>query len=111
MWEDNNGHAIEGDTNGQGLFEGNAFNNIKVIADDDTWTGNGQLFSSPDDTTNAKCEQYIGRSCVQNSYEDSGTFKYTDTAFMANFTGLTIPACGSASDALASVPSSAGNTL
>jgi pectin lyase len=110
VWEDNSGHAIEGDTNGMGLFEGNAFINVNVIASTDTFTA-GQLFSSPDDTTNAQCESYIGRSCVTNIIENSGTFDFTDTDFMSNFSGLTVADCGSASDAESSVPTSAGNTL
>ncbi|KAF4540324.1 Pectin lyase [Lasiodiplodia theobromae] len=110
VWEDNNGHALEGNVNGQGLFEGNAFIQIPTITSDRNWES-GQLFTSPDDSTNAKCEEYIGRACVTNVFEDSGAFDYTDTAFMANLTDLTVAPCGSASDAKASVPSSAGNTL
>ncbi|KAF2135745.1 polysaccharide lyase family 1 protein [Aplosporella prunicola CBS 121167] len=111
VWDDNNGHAIEGDTNGQGLFEGNAFIDVKTVADDTTWAGNGQLFSSPDATTNKKCEEFIGRACVENKLENSGTFEYSDTAFMANFTDATIPACQSVDKIIDSVPKSAGNTL
>lgn len=40
--EDNNGHAIEGDTNGQGLFEGCVFKDVKQTVVDDF---KGHLFS------------------------------------------------------------------
>lgn len=41
--EDNNGHAIEGDTNGQGLFEGCVFKDVKQTVVNDF---KGHLFSA-----------------------------------------------------------------
>ncbi|KAH6647894.1 pectin lyase fold/virulence factor [Truncatella angustata] len=105
VWSDNNGHAIEGDTNGQGLFEGCVFENVTTVVVDDF---KGSLFSSSDSTTNAKCESALGRACVENVFSNSGAFDKSDTGFFSNFTGLSIASATAASSAEKSVPSAAG---
>ncbi|GLI78454.1 hypothetical protein PoHVEF18_006769 [Penicillium ochrochloron] len=109
VWENNSGHAIEGTDNGQGLFEGCVFNNVSQIVVDDFV---GRLFSSPSDTANKACYDYLGRDCVGNIQENDGSsFTKTDTGFFSNFTGLNIASASAASVARTSVPTSAGNTL
>lgn len=105
VWSDIDGHAIEGDKNGQGLFEGCAFEDVDTVVVDDF---KGSLFSSPDSTTNAECESALGRSCVENSFSNSGAFDKSDTGFFSNFTGLSIASATAASSALKSVPTNAG---
>ncbi|KAJ5363886.1 uncharacterized protein N7496_009599 [Penicillium cataractarum] len=109
VWEDNNGHAIEGTDYGQGLFEGCIFNNVSQIVVEDFV---GQLFSSPSDTANKACYDYLGRDCVTNIQTDDGSsFTDADTGFFSNFTGLNIASASAASAAQTSVPTNAGNTL
>ncbi|KAF3394535.1 putative pectin lyase E [Penicillium rolfsii] len=109
VWENNNGHAIEGNENGQGLFEGCVFNNVSQIVVADFV---GQLFSSPSETANKACFDYLGRDCVGNiQVNDGSSFNKADTGFFSNFTGLHIASATAASAAQISVPTSAGNTL
>lgn len=108
VWENNNGHAIEGTDDGQGLFEGCVFNNISQIVGEFV----GQLFSSPSDTANKACSAALKRDCVTNIQVDSGpAFTNADTKFFSNFAGLNVATASAASAAQASVPTSAGNTL
>ncbi|KAJ5192625.1 Pectin lyase fold/virulence factor [Penicillium cf. viridicatum] len=108
VWENNNGHAIEGTDDGQGLFEGCVFNNVSQIVGEFV----GQLFSSPSDTANKACSAALKRDCVTNIQVDSGdAFTNADTKFFSNFAGLTVATASAASAAQASVPTSAGNTL
>lgn len=109
VWEENSGHALEGDDSGMGLFEGNVFTNVVVSGDSTTFTA-GQVFASPEDSLDT-CSSYIGRSCVANVFDNSGTIDFVDTGFMVNFSGLTVADCTDAGDIARSVPSSAGNTL
>lgn len=109
VFENNNGHAIEGTDNGQGLFEGCVFNNVSQIVVDDFV---GQLFSSPSANANKACRNYLGRDCVTNIQTNDGpSFAKTDTGFFSNFTELNVARASAASAALMSVPTSAGNTL
>lgn len=104
VWEDNDGHAIEGDTNGQGLFEGCVFTDVDTVVTSDYV---GHLFSTT--TSNAdSCETYLGRACEANSFNSSGDFTQDDTSFFSNFTGLSIASATAASDAATSVPANAG---
>ncbi|KAJ5382222.1 Pectin lyase fold/virulence factor [Penicillium concentricum] len=108
VWENNNGHAIEGTDDGQGLFEGCVFNNVSQIVGDFV----GQLFSSPSATANKACSGELKRDCVANIQIDSGApFTNADTKFFSNFAGLTVATASAASEAQASVPTNAGNTL
>ncbi|KGO48431.1 Pectin lyase fold/virulence factor [Penicillium expansum] len=108
VWENNNGHAIEGTDDGQGLFEGCVFNNVSQIVGDYV----GQLFSSPSATANKACSGALKRDCVTNIQVDSGAaFTNADTKFLSNFAGLTVATASAASAAQASVPTNAGNTL
>lgn len=106
VWEDVNGHAIEGgDTAARGIFEGNAFIKVKQLVSD----YQGRLFSSPDATTNAQCESALGRACEVNVLDQTtDEFKYTDTSFFGDFDGLYIASAEAASDIKSSVPSNAG---
>ncbi|KAK7697718.1 hypothetical protein SLS64_013274 [Diaporthe eres] len=104
--EDNNGHAIEGDTNGQGLFEGCVFKDVKQTVVDDF---KGHLFSvGSTSATRNYCKLYLGRNCVENIITNSSEFAKDDTSFFSNFTGLTVASAESPSTIQDTVPSSAG---
>ncbi|KAI7775080.1 hypothetical protein LA080_007416 [Diaporthe eres] len=107
VWEDVNGHAIEGgEKAARGIFEGNAFIKVKQLVSD----YQGRLFSSPPHaTTNAQCESALGRACEVNVLDQTtDEFKYTDTSFFGDFDGLSIASAEAASDIKSSVPSNAG---
>ncbi|GJC94631.1 pectin lyase [Colletotrichum higginsianum] len=106
VWSDTNGHAIEGgEATARGIFEGNAFINVKQLVSD----YKGRLFSSPDATTNAQCKSALGRACEINVFEDTtDDFKYTDTTFFGDFKGLGIASAAAASKIKTSVPANAG---
>ncbi|KAF5026452.1 hypothetical protein F66182_1439 [Fusarium sp. NRRL 66182] len=105
VWQDINGHAIEGDTAGKGLFEGNVFKNVKqvVVAD-----FKGQLNSCPDSAAAAATEKFLGRSCQGNIYSASGALSRKDTGFMSEFKGLPIARATRALVAQNKVPANAG---
>ncbi|KUI54662.1 putative pectin lyase C [Cytospora mali] len=104
VWEDNDGHAVEGDSNGQGLFEGCVFNNVTTPIVDDF---SGHVFAATSDNAD-KCSTHLGRACEANSLTSSGAFTPDDDSFFSNFTGLSIASATSAEDAASSVPNNAG---
>jgi pectin lyase len=87
------------------LAEGNVFQNIDTIVESPM---DGQLFTSPDTTTNAVCETYLGRACVINGFGSSGTFDEADTAFLVDFEGKNIASAAAYTSIESTVPSSAG---
>lgn len=87
------------------LAEGNVFQNINTIVESPM---DGQLFTSPDASTNAVCQTYLGRACVVNGFGSSGTFKEADTGFLANFQGKNIASAAAYTSIQNTVPSSAG---
>ncbi|KAM0470232.1 hypothetical protein ACHAPX_010020 [Trichoderma viride] len=108
VWSSNSGHAIEGTSNGMGLYEGNYFVNVPTIVASGFV---GRLFSSQSSAV-SQCAQYLGRNCVSNSLSNSGSFTNSDTSFLYLFQGKTnIVSAVSASSIQSTVPSSAGNTL
>jgi pectin lyase len=108
VWSSNSGHAIEGTSNGMGLYEGNYFVNVPTIVASGFV---GRLFSSQSSAV-SQCAQYLGRNCVSNSLSNSGAFTNSDTTFLYLFQGKTnIVSAASASSIQSTVPSSAGNTL
>ncbi|KXH37961.1 pectin lyase [Colletotrichum nymphaeae SA-01] len=106
VWEDTKGHAIEGgEATARGIFEGNAFINVKQLVSD----YQGKLFTAPDATTAAECKTALGRACEVNVFEETtDAFKYTDTSFFSDFDGLTIASAAAGSAIKTSVPSNAG---
>lgn len=106
VWEDNNGHALEGgELDARGIYEGNVFINVKSLVA----TYKGRLFTSPDATTNKQCQSALGRACQTNLLQNSqGYFAYKDTSFFNDFKGLTIASAVSAAEAAKSVPANAG---
>ncbi|KAF6817030.1 pectin lyase C [Colletotrichum plurivorum] len=106
VWAENNGHMIEGgEAAARGIFEGNVFSNIKALVSD----YKGRMFTSPDTTTNAKCQSALGRACQVNVLDKAtGDFKYTDTSFFGDFKGLTIASAEAASKIKTTVPQNAG---
>lgn len=106
VWEDTKGHAIEGgEATARGIFEGNAFINVKQLVSD----YQGKLFTAPDATSAAECKTALGRACELNVFEDTtDAFKYTDTSFFSDFDGLTIASAAAGSAIKTTVPSNAG---
>ncbi|KAL5341362.1 pectin lyase fold/virulence factor, partial [Aspergillus crustosus] len=104
-WYDSSGHAFEIDSGGKVLAEGNVFQNIPTVV---TSPVSGQLFTSPDSSTNAVCSTYLGHTCQVNGFGSSGTFKQADTAFLVNFQGKNIAAASAYTVAQSSVPANAG---
>ncbi|KAJ5017429.1 putative pectin lyase C [Colletotrichum sp. SAR 10_99] len=108
VWDDNDGHALEGgDTKARGIFEGNAFINVKALVSD----YQGKLFSSPDATTNAECKTALGRACEVNVFDTTTSTDFSklkDTSFFSEFSGFSIASAESASSIKTSVPNNAG---
>ncbi|KAK1659109.1 pectin lyase [Colletotrichum godetiae] len=106
VWEDTKGHAIEGgDAKARGIFEGNAFINVKQLVSD----YQGKLFTAPDGTAAAQCKTALGRACELNVFEDTtDEFKYTDTSFFSEFDGFNIASAAAGSEIKTTVPSNAG---
>ncbi|KAJ5979883.1 hypothetical protein N7481_007181 [Penicillium waksmanii] len=104
-WYDSTGHAFEIGSGGYVLAEGNVFQNIATIVDG---TVEGQLFTSPDATTNKVCSTYLGHVCQVNGFGSSGSFSQSDTSFLVNFSGKNIASADTYSVAQSSVPSNAG---
>lgn len=107
IWEDNSGHLLEGTDDGMGLYEGNYFVNTPNIAGPGFV---GSLFSSSA-TDVASCKSALGRNCVENAYNNTGSFDFSDTAFLSEFSGRTVVAADSAASVVSSLLSGAGNTL
>ncbi|KAF4975688.1 hypothetical protein FZEAL_7578 [Fusarium zealandicum] len=105
VWSDIKGHAIEGDTAGKGLFEGNVFLNVKDVVVKDF---KGQLNSCPDSTAAAATQKFLGRVCQGNIFTSSGAFSRKDTGFLSEFNGLPIARATQATVAQAKVPANAG---
>ncbi|KAL3438119.1 putative pectin lyase C [Aspergillus tetrazonus] len=113
VWSDNNGHAIEGNEQGQGLFEGNVFQDVTTVVSSTFWEAGDLFLSSADGTGNDACASYIGRNCASSIYtNDGGDYtSYTDGSWLGDWSGLTIAECAEASEIESTVPTSAGNTL
>ncbi|KAJ5312788.1 hypothetical protein N7508_003618 [Penicillium antarcticum] len=104
-WYSNSGHAFEIGSGGNVLAEGNVFQNIPTVVETPI---SGQLFTSPDTTTNAKCSTYLGRSCQINGFGSSGSFSQADTNFLVNFEGKNIASASAYGTVVSSVTSNAG---
>ncbi|KAL4809475.1 pectin lyase fold/virulence factor [Aspergillus unguis] len=112
VWSDNPGHAIEGNEQGQGLFEGNVFTDVPTVTSDQFWEAGSLFLSSADGSGNDACASYIGRDCASSIYTNSDGYSgYTDASFLSDWSDLTIAECQEASEIESSVPSSAGATL
>ncbi|KAE8153357.1 putative pectin lyase A [Aspergillus avenaceus] len=104
-WHDSTGHAFEIDAGGYVLAEGNVFQNIDTVVESPV---GGKLFTSPDSSTNAVCETYLGHTCEVNGFGSSGTFNQADTDFLSNFEGKNVASADAYSVVQSSVPSNAG---
>ncbi|KAL4893133.1 putative pectin lyase A [Aspergillus ambiguus] len=103
-WYDFSGHAFEIGEGGYVLAEGNVFQNIPTVLQEN----DGQLFTSPDSTTNQICSTYLGHVCQKNGFGSSGTFSSADEGFLVNFQGKNIASASAYTVAQSSVPSNAG---
>ncbi|KAJ4245073.1 hypothetical protein NW762_014284 [Fusarium torreyae] len=106
VWEENNGHAIEGgEATARGIFEGNVFINVKQLVSDYA----GKLFSVPTADSASECELALGRSCEVNTLDNSeGDWDFSDTSFFSDYSGLDIAPAVKAEEAKKSVPANAG---
>ncbi|KAL2858578.1 putative pectin lyase A [Aspergillus pseudoustus] len=104
-WYDSSGHAFEIGSGSMVLAEGNVFQNIPTIVESPV---SGQLFTSPDTTTNAICSTYLGHTCQVNGFGSSGTFSQADEGFLSNFEGKNIASADTYSVAQSSVIGNAG---
>lgn len=108
VWSTNSGHLLEGDkTTSAGLYEGNYFEDVPTVVVDGFA---GQLFTSEASDV-SQCSAYLGRDCVSNELSSSGEFSSSDTDFLSDFKGQSIPDADSASSIKTTVPAQAGNTL
>ncbi|EAU37973.1 pectin lyase A precursor [Aspergillus terreus NIH2624] len=103
-WYDISGHAFEIGAGGYVLAEGNVFQNVPTILEED----DGQLFTSPNSNTNQVCSTYLGHVCQVNGFGSSGTFSSADTGFLVNFQGKNVASASAYTVAQSSVPSNAG---
>lgn len=104
-WYDNSGHAFEIGSGGYVLAEGNVFQNIDTVVESPI---DGQLFTSPDTTTNEVCSTYLGRVCQINGFGSSGTFSQADESFLVDFEGKNIATATAYTSVAASVEANAG---
>lgn len=86
------------------LAEGNVFQNIPTVLE----SNSGQLFTSPDSSTNSVCASYLGHVCQVNGFGSSGSFRKADQGFLSNFQGKNIASAAAYTFAQSSVPSKAG---
>lgn len=108
VWSTNSGHLLEGDkSTSRGLYEGNYFEDVPTVVVDGFA---GQLFTSEASDV-SQCSASLGRDCVSNELSSSGEFSSSDTDFLSEFKGQSIPEAESASSIKSTVPSEAGNTL
>ncbi|GAB7357204.1 hypothetical protein MBLNU459_g8189t1 [Dothideomycetes sp. NU459] len=104
-WYANSGHAFDsGSSNANVLAEGNVFQNVVTPLLESV----GQVFTSPDTTTNKDCSASLGRVCQVNAFGSSGSFSSVDTAFLVNFKGKNIASAAAASGIASSVTKNAG---
>lgn len=107
IWEDNSGHLLEGTDNGKGLFEGNYYINTPLIADSGFV---GSLFSSSASDVSL-CTSALGRDCVENAYNNTGSFDFADTAVLSDLKGFSVVDPDPVDSIVSSLLSGAGNTL
>jgi pectin lyase len=86
------------------LAEGNVFQNVVTPLLENL----GQVFTSPDSTTNAKCTTYLGHACQINAFGSSGAFSSAQTDFFTNFSGKSIATAAAATTVASSVTANAG---
>lgn len=91
---DPTGHAFEIDTGAYILAEGNTFDGVKTPVSE----LKGKLYTGTD------CSRALGRACVGNSLNGSGTFSGTDSDVLSSFNNKAAAAAKDASG----VPAKAG---
>lgn len=86
-WYANSGHAFDIDAGNNVVAEGNVFQSVvtPLLA-----SSAGNLFASPDTTTNKECTSYLGHACLVNVLTSSGSFVGTSENALVNFTGKSI---------------------
>ncbi|KAI5789779.1 pectin lyase A precursor [Peziza echinospora] len=99
------GHAFDVGTGGNVLAEGNIFQNVDTVL---LANPTGQIFASPDTTTNQQCSPYLGHACQLNAFGSSGSFPGTSTSFFGSFSGKPVAGANSASGLSATIVNGAG---
>lgn len=103
-WYDNSGHAFDIGKGSMVVAEGNVFQNVKASINSGR---TGQLFGSPDSSSNAKCSSYLGHTCQVNGYGSSPALGGSDSGFFFNFQGKNV-ASASTYEAAKNVANTAG---
>lgn len=104
-WYDNAGHAFEIDSGGDALVEGNVFQNIDTVYETPI---SGQLFTSPDTSTNSACTASLGRACQINGFGSSSTITQSNTGFLTDFKGKNVASASAYTSVVSSVTKNAG---
>ncbi|KAF2647456.1 polysaccharide lyase family 1 protein [Lophiostoma macrostomum CBS 122681] len=105
FWYDNTGHAFDISENANVIAEGNVMQSVKTPLNE----GAELLFSAPDDSANAACQDPLGYVCEVNVLTDcdSDFSSAAVTSFLSSFEGEGVTAT-SASDVANSVKANAG---
>lgn len=104
-FHDNSGHAFEIGEGGYVLAEGNDFQDVTTPVEDPI---DGQLFASPDTSTNAACKTYLGRACEVNGFGSSGAFNQADEGLLSKFKGQSIASADTYGNVASNVVKNAG---
>ncbi|KAE8145109.1 putative pectin lyase D [Aspergillus avenaceus] len=93
FWYSNTNHAFEIGEGGYVLAEGNTFQDVTAPVESSSFAG--ELFSSSSDSST--CSSYIGRSCVANSFTNSGDLSGSTADVLSKFKGETVADADAAS--------------
>ncbi|RMZ78856.1 hypothetical protein DV738_g3705, partial [Chaetothyriales sp. CBS 135597] len=106
FWYASSGHAFEVGSGAYIVVEGSVFQDVNQVVE--TSTVAGQIFTSPDSSTNAACSSYLGHACQVNLFPSSTSYVSSNDDFLSNFNGKNIADASAASGVVDSVLSNAG---
>jgi pectin lyase len=106
LWSDidSSGHAFEIASGAYVLAEGNVFSDVDVPEESGD---DGALYSADSSSLASSCSSYISRSCIANSYSNSGSLSGSSTSVLSKFKSYTLADADSTSS-VSSLSSSAG---
>lgn len=87
------------------LAEGNVFGDVSTIYEDGD---GGEAYSVNDSNGESACSSALGRSCVSNSYSSSGSFDFSDSGVLSQFSGADAIASADDVSSVTGLSSSAG---
>ncbi|KAI9745096.1 MAG: hypothetical protein M1818_001374 [Claussenomyces sp. TS43310] len=103
-WYANSGHAFDIGSGGYVVAEGNVFQNVVTPLLENL----GELYSSPDTTSNEQCSANLHHVCQLNDFGSSGAFSGASTAVLDKFAGKNVATAALASTVVSSVTANAG---